>query len=334
MGIQWVEGLVIMAFGVYINRHNGHGAAALFHRKIEEGGGVGLVFQREVPPLAVVGLEAMAYHQFAQHQAVLLVLWGDLAPGVFACKSGVGWRFEIIEVAAHVHLFLGVLIADGHVDRAALGVPRFRGDILGEEALLGKVGIVVFLVALVIGLRPSHEVVDGSLRAVGIINFHHIAFLAQLIGSLAQCRGRFFRENGMVGLVAIGPFSHEVVGGEIAQVLDQVGDEALDIDEAFMGLALWLHLQRIGHTLQGVFHLLRHLLDLGSRRVDMVGNRALHRYLRGGNSGIVDFGVILRPALGEHAGCQQNEQYGNGLSFHFTLIAVYLWNLKWSKPWP
>ena len=53
MGIQRVEGPVIMAFGVYINRHNGHGAAALFHRKIEEGGGVGLVFQREVPPLAI-----------------------------------------------------------------------------------------------------------------------------------------------------------------------------------------------------------------------------------------------------------------------------------------
>ena len=39
---------------------------ALFHRKIEEGGGVGLVFQGEVPPLAVVGLEAVAYHLFAR----------------------------------------------------------------------------------------------------------------------------------------------------------------------------------------------------------------------------------------------------------------------------
>lgn len=51
MGIQWVGGSMITAFGVCINRHNGHGVAALFHRKIEEGGGVGLVFQRDMPQI-------------------------------------------------------------------------------------------------------------------------------------------------------------------------------------------------------------------------------------------------------------------------------------------
>ena len=276
-----------------------------FHREFEICSRIGFVFQCEVPPFVVIGFETVAHHDIAQHHTVLLMLWSDFTSRVFSGEGRMGWLSEIIEVASHVHLFFRILIAYRHVYSTALAVTRLSGNIRWEQAIFCKVGIIILLVALIISLRPSHEVVDGFLLAVGIIYFHYIAFPPQFICSLAQCSGRFFSENGVVGFVAICLFPHEVVGCEITQVFNQVGDDVLYIDETLVRLPLWydciclfvlLVVQKFG-------------------RISIYGSCVRFRDFRLGNITIVQFSITIHSTLDKQSCCQQDKHYGNNLSF-------------------
>lgn len=125
----------------------------LLHGKVEEGIGIRLVLQGEVPPLALIRFEAMFYHDTAQQKTVLLMLLrDDISTDVGTKEHRVRGLAKVVEVTAHIDLLARLTVADGHVDGATLGMSRLTGDVLGEQALFLLRGIIVSFVALVGGL--------------------------------------------------------------------------------------------------------------------------------------------------------------------------------------
>lgn len=75
-----------------------HCIAGLPDGEVEPRLGEGLRLEREVPPLAVVGLEAVLHHDAAQQQPVLAVLLGDaVSAAILAEKHGVRGLAEVVE---------------------------------------------------------------------------------------------------------------------------------------------------------------------------------------------------------------------------------------------
>ena len=157
----------------------------LFYRECEVGVWIRFVFQGEVPPLGVERLESVTQHSLSQYHTVLELPFRDAAPCgtlmvvavIFAClgiaaEVGMTLRTEPVECASHIYFFLCIHVEEGEVNRRASCVSALLHDILLlEEHALVKVGIEVCLHLRVAKVcRPTHEVVNGLLRAVGVIN--------------------------------------------------------------------------------------------------------------------------------------------------------------------
>ncbi len=134
-------------------------------------------------------------------------------------------RTKPVEGAAHVELFLSSHIEERQVDGGAPGVAALLIDILLlEEDALVEVGIEVLL-----HLRgrevgsPAHEMVDGLLGAIGIVDFQPVALLAQVVADGAETVGSLLRKQGRGLQIAVDTLAHEVVGAEIANLEDGVG---------------------------------------------------------------------------------------------------------------
>ena len=168
----------------------------------------------------------MTQHDVAQHHAVAELLGSDatadgrlvvvavvLSGDRVAAEVRMTLRTEPVEGASHVYFFLGVHVEEGEVDGAAPRMSAFLGDIvLCEEHALVEVGIEVGLHAGVGNVfRPAHEMVDGLLRPVGIVDFQTVAFCLQLVAHGAQFVGSLSGEHRLRLEIAVDALAHKVV---------------------------------------------------------------------------------------------------------------------------
>ena len=208
----------------------------MLYWKGEVGVGIGFVFQGEVPPLFIVGLETMAHHGVAQNHAVLKLFRSDGAPlrtvafsGVLArfgvaAEVGMALRPEPVEGAAHVSLFLGVHIEEGEVHGGSALVTAATGNVAAvKQHILDEIRIEVGLHQCVgeVG-TPAHEVVNGHLRTVGVVDFQTVALLFQLVTDGAEAVGSLAREQCGGLQVSIDTAANEVVGAVVADFKENI----------------------------------------------------------------------------------------------------------------
>ena len=205
----------------------------------EVGVGEGLVAKREVPPLGVECLEAVGEHGAAEYHAMGKLLGRDAAAGgtlavVARVLAGLGVAAEVgmalgtepVEGAAHVEFLLGLHVEEGEVDGGAARVAALLVDVfLFEEDAFVEVGIEIglHLSGLQVG-SPAHEVVDGFLRPVGVVDFQAVALRADVVAHGSQCLCCLLCEEGCRFLVAVDALSHEVVRAEVTYLEDGIGN--------------------------------------------------------------------------------------------------------------
>jgi len=204
------------------------------------GVGEGLVLQSEVPPFAVVGLEAVGHHGAAQYHAVLELFGCEVAvlTGVFACLGiatvvGMALAAEPVESAAHVDLLLGAHVEERQVERRAARVAAMGGDVvLDEEAVLALAGVEIAFHRCVIQVfAPAHEVVDSLLRTVGVVNLQAVALLHEVVTDGLEAVGSLAREKCRGLLVAVDAGTHKVIGAEVTDFEDDIGHHIGNVDK-------------------------------------------------------------------------------------------------------
>ena len=204
----------------------------------EIGVGEGLVAQREVPPLAVEGLEAVTEHRVTENHAVGKLLSGDgatsralmvitsiLAHLGVSAEVGMALRTEPVEGAAHVNFLLCAHVEESNVDSAAAGVSALLHDVfLLKQHALGQIGIEVGLHERIADIcSPSYEVIDTPLRAVGIVDFQPIAHLLHVVADGTQAVGCLPGEQSGRLFITIDALPHKIIGAEIAYFKNGIG---------------------------------------------------------------------------------------------------------------
>ena len=151
-------------------------SSEFLHRESEISIGERLVLQREVPPFLTDGLEAVTQHGLTQYHAVVELFGGDTVirlvfsrVGV-AAEVGMALTTEPIECAAHIHFPLRGHVEQGKVDSGTTGMTTLLGDIAQLEELVSRhIGIEIRFHKRIVDISgPTHKVVDGTLRPVGI----------------------------------------------------------------------------------------------------------------------------------------------------------------------
>ena len=209
--------------------------------EVEVGVGEGFVRETEVPPLVVEGQEAVAHHSRAQDHSVVELhriecgvhLLEIKCLGVAAAVVGMALDAEPVEGAAHVKFLAGEHIDEGQVDGRAARMSALFGDIFALKHLfLGQAGIEIGL-GDGVGLieRPTQEVVHGTLGTVGVIDFKTIAVMLEVIADGTQAVGRLARHQRHGLLIPVDAGAHKVVGAEIADFENHVGDDISNIHE-------------------------------------------------------------------------------------------------------
>ena len=219
----------------------------------EEGLGVGLVLQREVPPLGADGLEAVTEHGLAENHAVAELLGSEGVVGTIlarlrvAATIGVALITKPVEGSTHVDLFLSTHVEEGEVDRRATRVTALLGDIAeAEEVFLVDLRIEIGTHQRVVEVfAPADEMVDGTLGTVGVIDFDAVPLLDELVADSLQAVGGFLCHQGRGLLVTVNPGADEVVGTEITYLqngirhhvgdIHKTGRTLLDGSEDFLG---------------------------------------------------------------------------------------------------
>ena len=111
----------------------------LLNWKGEIGVGEGLVLEGEVPPLAIIGLEAVTQHSRAENHTVGELRGGDgVILTVFhslgvATAVGMALAAEPVEGATHVELFLCGHIEEREVERGAARMTTLLSNIAFYE---------------------------------------------------------------------------------------------------------------------------------------------------------------------------------------------------------
>ena len=100
------------------------------------------------------------------------------------------------------------------------------GDVtLLEEDVLAELGIEEGFHARILRIRgPADEVVHCHLRTVGVVDFKSIAPAHQVVADGAEAVRRGAGKKRRRSKVTVNPVAHEVIGAEIADLQDGVGD--------------------------------------------------------------------------------------------------------------
>ncbi len=212
----------------YIGYNTLTGDRMLSYREGEVMVGIRLVAEGEVPPLDSDGLEAVAHHGFAQ-DATVVDLVAREASGIIVVRC----LAEEVVGATHIHFALGLHVEEREVECRSACVARFVSDITTMEELgLGAVGIEIFLHALVFEVAsPANEEIDGHLRAVGIENLEAITLFLEVVAYQLEAVGSLACQIGHGALIARDALAYEVVGGVVADLLDDVGADVGEEDE-------------------------------------------------------------------------------------------------------
>ena len=127
--------------------------------------------------------------------------------------------------AAHIDFALSLHVEEREVECRSARVARFVSDVATAEELgLGAVGVEIFLHALVFEVAsPANEEIDSHLRAVGIKNLEAITLLLEIVAHQLETIGSLAGQIGDGTLIARDALAHEVVGGVVADLLDDVG---------------------------------------------------------------------------------------------------------------
>lgn len=200
----------------------------LSYREGEVMVGIRFVSEGEVPPFDGDGLETVAHHGFAQ-DATVVDLVASEATGIVVVRC---FAEEVVG-AAHIDFALGLHIEEREVECRSARVARFVSDITAMEELgLGAVGIEIFLHALVVEVAaPTNEEIDSHLRAVGIEDLEAITLLLEIVAYQLEAVGSLACQIGHGALIARDALAHEVVGGVVADLLDDVGADVGEEDE-------------------------------------------------------------------------------------------------------
>ena len=200
----------------------------LSYREGEVMVGIRFVSEGEVPPFDGDGLETVAHHGFAQ-DATVVDLVAREATGIIVVRC---LTQEVVS-AAHIDFALGLHIEEREVECRSARVARFVSDVAAMEELgLGAVGIEIFLHALVVEVAsPANEEIDSHLRAVGIENLEAITLLLEVVAYQLEAVGSLACQIGHGALIARDALAHEVVGGVVADLLDDVGADVGEEDK-------------------------------------------------------------------------------------------------------
>ena len=135
-------------------------------------------------------------------------------------------RTEPVEGAAHVEFFLCLHVKERQIHRRAARVAALLADIvfLEKTRLVVDVGIEIglHLGSLHVG-SPTHEVIDGLLRAIGIIDLQAVALCFHVVARLLQGCSGLLGQEGCRLLVPIDTSTHEIIGAEVAYLQDSIG---------------------------------------------------------------------------------------------------------------
>ena len=200
----------------------------LSYREGEVMVGIRFVSEGEVPPFDGDGLETVAHHGLSQ-EATMADLLGGEAMGIIVVRC---LAQEVIG-AAHIDFALGLHVEEREVECRSARVARFVSDVAAMEELgLGAVGIEIFLHALVFEVAsPANEEIDSHLRAIGIEDLEAITLLLEVVAYQLEAIGSLACQIGYGALIARDALAHEVVGGIVADLLDDVGADVGKEDE-------------------------------------------------------------------------------------------------------
>ena len=202
-----------------------------------------------MPPLLRQRPEAVAHHRLTQDHAIAELRGVDFAvrrrgvarelASVFAglgvsAPVGVALLAEPVEGAAHVNLLLRCRVEERQVNGAASAVAGMLHEVTsGKEVGLVQIGVEIRLHPRVGGVfRPVHEVDDGALGTIGVVDFQTIAVRPDIVAYHLQRLGGLRREQCGRAFIAVDACSHEVVGGVVADFQKRVRDDLLEMHEA------------------------------------------------------------------------------------------------------
>ena len=190
--------------------------------------GIRFVSEGEVPPFDGDGLETVAHHGFAQ-DATVVDLVAREATGIVVVRC---FAEEVVG-AAHIDFAFGLHVEEREVECRSARVARFVSDVATAEELgLGAVGVEIFLHALVFKVAsPANEEIDSHLRAIGIEDLEAITLLLEVVAYQLEAVGSLAGQIGDGALIARNTLAHEVVGGVVADLLDDVGADVGEEDE-------------------------------------------------------------------------------------------------------
>ena len=130
-----------------------------------------------------------------------------------------------VERAAHIQLLLRLHVEEREVNRRASRVSALGTDIFPfEEDALVEVGVEILAHQRVGNvLRPAHEVVDGPLGTVGIVDFQAIAHRLHVVADGLQAVCRLARQQGSRFEIAVDARADEVVCAEVPDFQNGIG---------------------------------------------------------------------------------------------------------------
>ncbi len=190
--------------------------------------GIRFVSEGEMPPFDGDGLETVAHHGFAQDASVVDLVARE-ATGIIVVRC---FAEEVVG-AAHIDFALSLHVEEREVECRSACVARFVSDITTMEELgLGAVGIEIFLHTLVFEVAsPANEEIDSHLRAIGIENLEAITLLLEVVAHQLEAVCSLAGQIGYGALIARDALAYEVVGGVVADLLDDVGADVGEEDE-------------------------------------------------------------------------------------------------------
>ena len=154
----------------YVNKAGADLCAGFSYRKIKISIRVGLISQGKVPPLVFVGGKTGMDHNILQQSAVLALRIRKTRVLIMTDIP------EEVKVSSHINVAGAGHIKERQVNCGTSRMPALGTDILlVEEDALVEVGIEELSHQSVWNVfRPTNEVVDGFLGAVGVVDFQAI----------------------------------------------------------------------------------------------------------------------------------------------------------------
>ena len=199
-----------------------------------------------MPPLAIIGQEAMPEHRFAKDHPVakllrrqlfrILMLQGFGIPAVIRMALDA----EPVMHPAHVQFLAGRHVKQRQVQGGSAGMPGFFGDVSPHE----QEGFVDIRIEVRPhqGIRevlpPTDEMIHGTLRPVGVVNLQPVALLFDVIADRFQAVRRLTRQERRRLQIAINPLSYKVIGSEVPGFQDGIRHHIRDVHK-IAGIRLW-----------------------------------------------------------------------------------------------